>query len=210
MGAGIVLDVSGQPARGWSVLVLKLEELVPAPNRATPPSPYDYLAAVDEFTVTSTDLVDGQPIALRFVADANFGVGGDNVSPQLSWSGFPSETASFAVPCFAPDAPTGSGFWHWVLFDIPTSVTELATGAGSGDGTAIPAGSIHGRNDTANNLYTGPFPPAGHGPHRYLFAVHALDTDKLGVDGTVNPAVVGFYMSNHVLARAVLTVTHEE
>lgn len=183
---------------------------MPAPNRATPPSPYDYLAAVPSFGVTSQDLTDGHPIPLRHVADANFGLKGENVSPHLAWSGFPAETQSFAVTCYDPDAPTGSGFWHWVLFDIPAAVTELATGAASGDLAGVPVGAIHGRNDTGNRLYTGPFPPAGHGPHRYLFAVHALGQPSLGLDDSVAPAVVGFTMSNCVLARAVLTVTHEE
>lgn len=183
---------------------------MPEKNRATPPSPYDYLAAVPSFAVISTDLVDGAPIPSRFVADAGFGLTGGNVSPNLAWSGAPESTRSYAVTCFDPDAPTGSGFWHWVLFDIPASVTELATGAATGDCADTPAGAIHPRNDTGNHCYTGPFPPAGHGPHRYLFAVHALDTDTLGPDADASPAVVGFMMSNHVLARAVLTVTHEE
>ena len=183
---------------------------MPAPNRATPPNPYDYLAEVPAFNVTSNDMADGQPIPLRFVADANFGMGGENVSPHLEWDGFPAATQSFAVTCFDPDAPTGSGFWHWVLFDVPAGVTELATGAASGDAAGIPPGATHARNDTGNQLYTGPFPPAGHGPHRYLFAVHALGAAQLGVDATATPAVVGFTMSNCTLGRAVLTVTHEE
>lgn len=182
---------------------------MPAPNRSLPPIPYDYLAEVPSFSVTSGDITAGQPIDRRFVADANFGLDGGNLSPNLRWEGFPAETKSFAVTCFDPDAPTGSGFWHWVLFDIPASVTELATGAGSGDLAGLPAGAVHARNDTGNACYVGPFPPAGHGPHRYVFAVHALDADKLGVDGSVPPAVVGFNLSGHVLARAVLTATFE-
>lgn len=182
---------------------------MPERNRFLPPIPYDYLAEVPSFSVDSSDIADGQPMDLRCVASADFGPGGQNLSPQLRWSGFPEETKSFAVTCFDPDAPTGSGFWHWVLFDIPATVTELDTGAASGDCAGIPAGAIHARNDTGNAFYVGPFPPAGHGPHRYVFAVHALSADKLGVDGSVPPAVVGFYMSNCVLARAVLTSTFE-
>jgi Raf kinase inhibitor-like YbhB/YbcL family protein len=183
---------------------------MPAPNRATPPSPYDHLAEVPAFSVTSDDLTDGQPIPKRCIADAGFGLDGENVSPHLRWEGFPAETRSFAITCFDPDAPTGSGFWHWVLLDIPVEVTELATGAASGDVTGVPGGAQHGRNDAGQAAYTGPFPPAGHGPHRYLFAVHALDTDSLGVDESASPAVVGFTMSNHILGRAVIKVTHEE
>lgn len=182
---------------------------MPAPNRSVAPSPYDYLAAVPSFRVVSDDIAEGQAIAPTFVADASFGLDGENLSPHLRWEGFPAETKSFAVTCFDPDAPTGSGFWHWVLFDIPGSVTELARGAASGELSGLPDGATHARNDTGNPLYVGPFPPAGHGPHRYLFAVHALGTDALGVDGSVPPAVVGFTMSGQTLARAVLTATYE-
>jgi len=183
---------------------------MPAPNRSLPPLPYDYLAEVPSFTVTSTDIAAGEAIDRRFVADGAFGLDGDNVSPNLRWEGFPAETKSFAVTCFDPDAPTGSGFWHWVLFDIPVTTTELATGAASGDCSGTPAGAVHTGNDTGNRLYTGPFPPAGHGPHRYLFAVTALDCDNLGLEAGASGAVVGFYISNHILARGVLTATHEE
>lgn len=183
---------------------------MPARNRATPPSPYDYLAEVPAFSVTSDDLTDGQPIPVRFIADSAFGSSGENVSPHLRWDGFPAETKSFAVTCFDPDAPTGSGFWHWVLFNIPGDVTELATGAASGDASGIPSGAAHVRNDTGTRLYTGPFPPAGHGPHRYLFAVHALGTEHLDIDESAAPAVVGFNIAANIVARAVLTVTHEE
>lgn len=182
---------------------------MPAKNRIVPPNPYDVLAAVPSLTVTSSDLADGQAIDERFVADAAFGLTGDNVSPNLQWSGFPAATQSFAVTCYDPDAPTGSGFWHWVLFDLPGDITELATGAASGDCSGIPASAIHGRNDTGNALYTGPFPPAGHGPHRYLFAVHALSVPSLGLDASASPAVVGFTMADRTLARGVLQATYE-
>ena len=182
---------------------------MPAPNRSAAPSPYDHLAEVPSFTVVSDDITEGQPIDPKFVADADFGLDGQNLSPHLRWEGFPAEAKSFAVTCFDPDAPTGSGFWHWVLFDIPASVTELATGAASGDLSGLPDGAVHARNDTGNPFYVGPFPPAGHGPHRYLFAVHAIEDEKLGPDGSVPPAVVGFNMSGRTLARAVLTATYE-
>lgn len=182
---------------------------MPGKNRSTPPSPYDYLAAVPSLTVTSHDLVDGAAIDRRHIADADFGLDGDNLSPHLAWSGAPEGTRSFAVTCFDPDAPTGSGFWHWVLFDIPASVTELATGAASGDLSGLPDGAIHAANDTGNTRYTGPFPPPGHGPHRYIFAVHALGLDTLGLDSSASPAVVGFTMGTSTLARGVLTGIHE-
>lgn len=182
---------------------------MPAPNRSLPPSPYDYLAEVPSFTVTSSDIADGEPIDKRFAADAGFGLDGENVSPNLRWEGFPPETKSFAVTCFDPDAPTGSGFWHWLVYDIPADVNELASGAASGSMAGLPQGAVGSRNDTGNDFYVGPFPPAGHGPHRYIYAVHALDVESLGIDGPVPAAVVGFNISAHVLARGVLTGTFE-
>lgn len=182
---------------------------MPAPNRSTPPNPYDYLAAVPTMSLTSTDLSDGGAIAKRHVADANFGLDGDNISPHLAWSGAPEGTESYAVTCFDPDAPTASGFWHWVLIDIPATVTSLATGAASGDLAGLPAGAVHIGNDTTSTCYTGPFPPSGHGPHRYVFAVHALSVATLGLDATARPAVVGFTMADLTLARGVLTATYE-
>lgn len=182
---------------------------MPARNRSLPPSPYDYLAEVPAMELASTDISDGQAMDKRFVADSGFGLDGENVSPNLSWTGQPKGTRSFAVTCFDPDAPTGSGFWHWVLYDIPADVTELATGAASGTMAGLPQGAVGGRNDTGNVFYVGPFPPAGHGTHRYIYAVHALDVETLGIDGPVPAAVVGFNIAAHVLARGVLTATFE-
>lgn len=178
---------------------------MPAPNRSLPPSPYEYLAEVPNFAVQSNDVSDGQTIGKRFVADSNFGLDGENVSPHLRWEGFPTTTRSFAVTCFDPDAPTGSGFWHWLVHDIPADVTELPSGAASGSMADLPDGAVASRNDTGNQFYVGPFPPPGHGPHRYLYAVHALDVEHLGLDGSVPAAVVGFNIAAHVVGRAVLT-----
>lgn len=177
-------------------------------NRATPPNPYDYLAEVPSFTVTSDDVADGAPIDERHVASPDYGMSGENLSPHLRWEGFPAETKSFAVTCFDPDAPTGSGFWHWVLFDVPASVTELPR-AVTIDGTGPLAGAIEARNDAGGPGYVGCFPPAGHGPHRYVFAVHALGTDSLGIDSSASPAYVGFNCSGNVLARGLIVPTYE-
>ncbi len=169
-------------------------------DRPLAPDPYALLPAVPTFVLRSNDVVDGQPMDIQHAHQA---VGGKNISPHLAWSGFPAETKSFVITCLDPDAPTGSGFWHWVLVDVPAYVTELATGA------PAPDGSYHIRNDYGESNYGGPAPPAGDRPHRYLFAVHAVDVEKLPVNPQVSPAVVGFHLTFHTLARAVIRPTYQ-
>lgn len=151
----------------------------------------------------SDDVPDGAP---QEAQHAHSSAGGENVSPQLAWSGFPEETKGFAVTCFDPDAPTGSGFWHWVVFNIPASVTELATGASP---DAMPAGAVEARNDFGEHGYGGAAPPEGDGPHRYVYTVHALDVDALELDSSAMPAYVGFNLAFHTLARAAMRPTYE-
>jgi len=169
-----------------------------------PPLPYDFMPPVPSFAVESNDVTEGQQMSDAQVFDG-FGMTGQNISPHLRWHGFPAETRSFAVTCFDPDAPTGSGFWHLVLLDVPASVTELATGAASGDLT-VPAGSFLVRNDYGVKAFGGAAPPKGE-VHRYVFAVHALDVDNLasqGVDSDVSPAVAGFNLRFHTIARGTI------
>ena len=125
-----------------------------------PPIPYIYFPPVHGIELTSDDIEHGQRIDDTHHADS-MGMSGDNLSPHLSWSGVPDGTQSLAVTCFDPDAPTGSGFWHWSLFDLPASTTELPRGAGSGDQAGLPAGAIHARNDAGGLEYIGMAPPGG-------------------------------------------------
>ncbi|GAA5056114.1 hypothetical protein HNP84_006968 [Thermocatellispora tengchongensis] len=171
--------------------------------------PFARLPEVPGFTLTSRDLADGEPLPLVHWSGI-FGVpGGEDISPHLSWSGAPEGTRSYAVTMYDPDAPTGSGFWHWAVADIPASVTELATGAGDDTGALLPPGAVRIPNDVRAARYIGAAPPAGHGRHRYFIVVHALDVEKIGVDRDTTPAFLGFTMSGHILGRAVLTATAE-
>jgi hypothetical protein len=167
------------------------------------PLPYDYLPAVPSFALESSDVADGQQMSDAQVYNG-FGMTGQNISPHLRWHGFPAETKGFAVTCYDPDAPTGSGWWHMIVLDVPVSVTELPTGAVSGDKSGLPSGAFCVRNDFGSKDFGGAAPPAGDLPHRYVFAVHALDVDSLGLDSDVTPAVAGFNVGFHTLARAVM------
>jgi Raf kinase inhibitor-like YbhB/YbcL family protein len=177
-------------------------------SKPRPELPYVYLPEVPSFSLSSTDIQDGQTLASAQVSGI-MGAGGEDISPQLSWSGFPAETKSFALTCYDPDAPTGSGFWHWALADIPASVTELPSGAGTPGSSDLPQGAITLRNDGGMAGYIGAAPPEGHGPHRYAFVVHAVDVEKLGIDPDATPAVLGFNLFSHTLARAMIVATYE-
>jgi hypothetical protein len=174
-------------------------------DRPIAPDPYSLLPSVPSFSLTSYDVNDGTPMDIPF---AHSSVGGEDHSPQLVWSGFPEQTRGFVVTCFDPDAPTGSGFWHWSVVNIPASVTELPSTSGGSDGT-LPQGAFSVRNDYGSRGYGGAAPPAGDRPHRYFFAVHALDVERLGVTADVPPAAVGYKMVFHTLARATLTPTYQ-
>jgi Raf kinase inhibitor-like YbhB/YbcL family protein len=171
--------------------------------------PYDHLPRVPSFTVTSTDCSQGGVLPMPQVSGV-MGAGGEDRSPQLSWSGFPDGTRSFAVTVYDPDAPTASGFWHWAVANLPASVTELPSGAGDKDAPRLPQGAIQLRNDGGFAGYVGAAPPAGHGPHRYFIVVHAVDTEALDVTADTTPAVLGFNLFFHTLARATMVVTYEE
>ncbi len=156
--------------------------------------------------LTSTSFKDGDYLGQEHIlsADYGFGCGGGNKSPHLRWEGAPAETKSFAVTCFDPDAPTGSGFWHWVVVNVPSGVTELAVDAGNPASAKLPAGALQVRTDFGKPGYGGPCPPQGDHPHRYLFTVHAVSMDKLPVTADTAAAVVGFYLNFNTLAKASL------
>jgi len=170
-------------------------------ERPVTPDPYSLLPAALSFTVTSTDVGDGQPLK----DDQVYAKG--NTSPQLSWSGAPEGTRSYIVTCFDPDAPIVSGFWHWVAVDIPADVTSLETGAGASD-ASLPAGAFHVRNDFGAKEFGGAAPPEGDQVHRYFFVVHAVSEEQLGVDAEATPAVVGFNLAFKTLGRAIITGTY--
>ena len=174
-------------------------------ERPVSPDPYSLLPAVPTMHVSSTSFEDNSRLPEVQVFDG-WGFTGGNISPQLSWSGAPEGTKAYAVTCFDPDAPTPSGFWHWLLVGIPVDVTSLDAGAGMAD--KAPHGAFHVSNDFGNKKYDGASPPAGDQNHRYLFAVHALDTDDLGLDDTASAAVTAFTMGGHTLARGVITANY--
>jgi Raf kinase inhibitor-like YbhB/YbcL family protein len=160
-------------------------------------NPYDAIGDVPSFTLTSDDIADGEELSPAQVS-------GKDVSPQLSWSGFPEETKSFAVTVYDPDAPTAAGYWHWAVVDIPVTTTSLPTGAGDEDGSGLPDGAFQLKNDGGTVGYIGAAPPPGHGKHRYFTAVHAVDVESLGLTPDATPSALGFNLFSHTLARAVL------
>ncbi len=171
-------------------------------DRPVSPDPYPLLPSVPSFTVTSADVTDGQPIKDDQVAAAG------NTSPQLSWEGAPADTKSYTVTCFDPDAPTPSGFWHWVLVDLPANVTSLDTGAGA-EGASLPGNAFMCRNDGGPKAFLGAAPPQGDQVHRYFYVVHAVKEESLGVDSDASPAVVSFNLAFKTAGRAILHGTYQ-
>jgi Raf kinase inhibitor-like YbhB/YbcL family protein len=161
-------------------------------------------ALAGDFKVTSTDIQEGTQLSSTHVFNS-FGCKGKNQSPQLSWSGAPEDTKSFVVTAYDPDAPTGSGWWHWVAFNIPSDVSSLPTNASTSD--KMPKGAVQSKTDFGFEHFGGACPPAGE-VHRYQFTVYALDVEKLDLDKSASPALVGFMTNSHSLDSAKLTAVY--
>ncbi|RMG60166.1 MAG: YbhB/YbcL family Raf kinase inhibitor-like protein [Gammaproteobacteria bacterium] len=158
-------------------------------------------------TLSSPDVHEGQRVAEAFVYNG-FGCTGGNLSPALTWSGEPGGTQSFAVTVFDPDAPTGHGWWHWLIYDIPADVHSLPRGAGDPSSGLAPAGSHQGMTDFKTTGYGGPCPPVGHGTHRYVFTVHALDVPRLGLPEGTPPGELARAIAAHELNSASITAVY--
>lgn len=159
------------------------------------------VAFAGNFTLSSGDL-GGQLVKEQEYA--GFGCDGANLSPELSWSGAPEGTKSFALTVYDPDAPTGSGWWHWVVFNIPADVTALPKGAGSGDASGMPQGAVQSVTDYGAPGFGGACPPVGDRAHRYVFTLYALDVPALELNAAASPALVGFMVKSHALSQASL------
>ena len=159
--------------------------------------------AAGAFSVTSTEIKPGARIAQAQVYKG-FGCEGGNVSPSLEWTNPPAGTKSFAVTVYDPDAPTGSGWWHWLIFNIPANVRSLSAGAGDPASGKAPPGAVQSRTDFGQPGYGGPCPPKGK-PHRYVFTVFALDAARLALPARFGGPDVRKAIEGHVLAQAAIT-----
>lgn len=164
-----------------------------------------HAAAAAEFRLASPELTAGGRFEARHVYNG-FGCTGGNVSPALSWSGAPDGTKSFALTVYDPDAPTGSGWWHWLMFDIPATTMALPAGAGDPSGGKAPKGAVQTATDYGRPGFGGPCPPQGDKAHRYVFTLYALKVDKLGADPAATAAMIGFLLNANALGKTGFTV----
>lgn len=157
-----------------------------------------------KFTLESSQMQAGGEIAIEQVFDG-FGCTGKNISPELHWSAVPKGTKSLALTVYDPDAPTGSGWWHWLIFNIDPRTTSLAANAGDVNAHLAPAGSVQSRTDFGSVGYGGPCPPPGDKPHRYVFTLFALDVAQLQLDANTPAAMVGYNLNQHAIGKAQMT-----
>lgn len=161
-------------------------------------------AIAADLTLDSTDIQQGKTLSIKHVYNG-FGCEGENISPALSWKNIPEGTKSLAVTVYDPDAPTGSGWWHWLAFNMPPTTTHLESGA---SGKSMPAGTIEGRTDYGTTGFGGACPPKGDKPHRYIFTLFALDIEKINLDATAPAAQVGYNLNAHAIEKATITATY--
>jgi Raf kinase inhibitor-like YbhB/YbcL family protein len=159
------------------------------------------------FEISSPAIGSDGTIPLKYTADA-FGCSGSNVSLPLEWKDVPADAKSLALTMYDPDAPTGSGFWHWIIANLPATTTALAEGAGEAGSGKLPQGAAQGRNDAGTAAYFGPCPPKGDKPHRYVFTIFALMADKIGIDGNASGAVLGDQLRLNAIDMASVTYTY--
>ena len=170
------------------------------------------LLGLNQLTIADGFILKSDDISGQLSPDqvfSGFGCDGQNLSPQLRWDNAPEGTKSFALTVYDPDAPTGSGFWHWVIFDIPQSTNSLNRNAGSLDKSLAPKSSIQSTTSFGTKGYGGACPPKGDKPHQYIFTVHALKVEKLGVDANTTPEMVGFNLGQNTLAKATLVAYYQ-
>jgi Raf kinase inhibitor-like YbhB/YbcL family protein len=163
-------------------------------------------ANAQEFKLTSSEIKDGEQMGNAHVQNGS-GCSGADISPALSWSGAPKSAKSFAVTVFDPDAPTGSGWWHWTIVNIPNHVHSLPADAGNRDGSRVPSGAVQGRTDFGKPGYGGPCPPLGDKAHHYHFKVWALKVEQLPIDSESSGALVGYMLNVNSVASAELVPT---
>lgn len=159
------------------------------------------------FALQSPDVSAKAPVPDKHVFKG-FGCEGGNVSPQLEWKNVPKDTKSLAVTVYDPDAPTGSGWWHWVVFNLPADTAGLAQGAGDPAAGKLPKGAVQSRTDYGKPGWGGPCPPVGDKPHRYIFTVHALKVDKIDLDENAPAAMVGYMLNANSLGKASFTAKY--
>jgi Raf kinase inhibitor-like YbhB/YbcL family protein len=203
IGIGAACAISAGTAAAASSTPASVGDHGQGPGRDRP-NPHEFLPKVPSFTVISTTVRNRHPLPVAQLSGV-FGVpGGKDISPELSWSGFPKQTKSFVVSMYDPEAPTGSGFWHWIVEDIPATTTSLPEGAGALDSTTLPAGAIQLDGDAGTPRYIGGAPPAGSGIHDYYITVTALNEPSTGLGATTSGALLGFEIDSHTIARATL------
>jgi len=162
------------------------------------------LPEVPAFRLTSPDFSEGEVLP-QWARSGIAGAGGEDRSPTLHWEGAPEGTRSYALSVYDPDAPTGSGWWHWAVYNIPASVSSLPADAGNPDADLLPTAAVTLANELRLERFLGAAPPAGHGEHRYVFTVSALDISELAIPAGSTPAILGFTVASHIIARAQLT-----